>query len=244
MRKKVWEIERETLRTRICKGRKENFCKCKECLEVFNQRIMSSHPMHGVQPIYARAYPQAHMQARFCILRVLLEAGQDFVTITPDEEKGVTVSLDRSKILEVGIPAVGAFLRKIQIYKSTADFEAAKAMYMDNYSHVPADMLALRDIVLAKKKERPLFVQPHLELVPTNGAEGEHEVQLKTFPATMEGVIQSFQARFPAFDEEMLALWRKDREATVPVYLAGGMDGSEKKRHKTENGDRCAAVTA
>jgi dipeptidyl-peptidase-3 len=144
--------------------------------------------------------------------------------------------------LEVGIPAIEAFLQKIQVYKSTADFEAAKTMYVDNYSQVPADLLALRDVVLAKKKERSLFVQPHLELVPAEGAEGEQEVQLRTFPATTEGVIQSFQARFPAFDEEMLALWRKDREAILPLYLAEGMDGSESKRHKAEDGNGGAVV--
>jgi len=182
------------------------------------------------------------MQARFCILLVLLEAGQDFVTITPDEEKGVTVSLDRSKILKVGVPAVEGFLQKIQVYKSTADFEAAKSMYMDKYSQVPADLLVLRDVVLAKKKERPLFVQPHLVLVPAEGVEGEQEVQLRTFAPTMEGVIQSFQARFPAFDEEMLELWRKDREALVPLYLAEGVDGSDSKRHKAENGNGGAVV--
>lgn len=185
------------------------------------------------------------MQARFCILRVLLEAGEGFVTVTPDEDKGVIVSLDRAKILEVGVPAVAAFLTKIQIYKSTADYEAAKAMYVDNYSRVPADLLALRGVVLERKKERPLFVQPHLELVPAaGGAEGEQDVQLREFPATVEGVIQSFQARFSAFDEDMLALWRKDREVTVPLYLMEGMDGSGQgpKRLKAENGNGGAAV--
>ena len=98
------------------------------------------------------------------------------------------------------------------------------------------------DVVLAKKKERPLFVQPHLVLVPAEGVEGEQEVQLRTFVPTVEGVIQSFQARFPAFDEEMLELWRKDREALVPLYLAEGVDGSDSKRHKAENGNGGAVL--
>jgi len=183
------------------------------------------------------------MQARFCILRVLLEAGKGLVTLAPDEEKGLTVSLDRTKILEVGVPAVADFLRRIQVYKSTADVEQARAMYVDSYSQVPAHLLAMRQVVLAKKKERPLFVQPHLELAPGEGA-GEPEVRLREFPATVEGVIQSFQARFPALDEDMLRLWRADRDVVAPLYLREGIDGSGAgpKRYKVQNGDGGAAV--
>ena len=181
---------------------------------------------------------QAHMQARFCILRVMLEAGQDFVTITPDEEKGVIITLDRSKIMTVGLPAVEIFLKKIQVYKSTADYAAAKAMYVDGYSVVPADLLALRDVVLAKKKERPLFVQPNLVL------KGE-EVSLMEYPATVEGVVQSFQERFPALDEDLLALWRKDKEAMLPLYLrAGATDGggAHKRRKSADMEDEKVQV--
>ncbi|TFJ82224.1 hypothetical protein NSK_006553 [Nannochloropsis salina CCMP1776] len=189
------------------------------------------------------SWGQAHMQARFCILRVLLEAGKGLVTLAPDEEKGLTVSLDRTKILEVGVPAVADFLRRIQVYKSTADVEQARSMYVDTYSQVPAHLLALRQVVLAKKKERPLFVQPHLEL-PPGEAVGEPEVRLREFPATVEGVIQSFQARFPALDEDMLRLWRADRDVVAPLYLREGIDGSGAgpKRYKVQNGDGGAAV--
>jgi dipeptidyl-peptidase-3 len=46
------------------------------------------------------------------------------VSIVPDEEKGVLIHLDRSKVLTVGVPAIEAYLRKIQVYKSTADYAA------------------------------------------------------------------------------------------------------------------------
>lgn len=38
----------------------------------------------------------------------------------------------------------------------------AKAMYVDGYTAMTPEMLKLRPVILAKKKERPLFVQPHL----------------------------------------------------------------------------------
>lgn len=51
-------------------------------------------------------------------------ASAGFVSIVPDEEKGVLIHLDRSKVLTVGVPAIEAYLRKIQVYKSTADYAA------------------------------------------------------------------------------------------------------------------------
>jgi hypothetical protein len=52
------------------------------------------------------------MQARYAILRVLLEAGQGLVSVSSEK-----VALDRSKILSVGRPAIGSFLQKLNVYK-------------------------------------------------------------------------------------------------------------------------------
>ena len=46
------------------------------------------------------------------------------------------------------------YLNRIQVYKSTADYDAAKEMYVDGYSNVSDEFLEMRTVVLEKKKER------------------------------------------------------------------------------------------
>uniref|UniRef100_A0A803TDX5 Dipeptidyl peptidase 3 n=1 Tax=Anolis carolinensis TaxID=28377 RepID=A0A803TDX5_ANOCA len=65
------------------------------------------------------SWRQAHMQARFVILRVLLEAGGGLVSLRhvtgEDGKPDAVVTLDRSKIAAVGKPALERFLRKLQV---------------------------------------------------------------------------------------------------------------------------------
>jgi dipeptidyl-peptidase-3 len=134
-----------------------------------------------------KKWGQAHMQARYVILRVLLNAGEGLVQIKRTSDN-VIVSLDRSKITTVGKKAIGDFLVKLQVYKSTADVENGTKMYGE-LSQVDDEFLAIRDVVLAKKKPRRVFVQAHTSLVNGN-------VQFQEFEPTPEGLIQSFVTRF------------------------------------------------
>jgi len=150
---------------------------------------------------------QAHMQGRYCILRVLLEAGGGLLelkrTTGENGQPDVQVVMDRAKIKTVGKKAIGNFLLELQIHKSFGD-QAKGAAFFNKYSEVPADMLELRAIVMARKEPRKLLVQPNMSLAP-DGA-----ITLKTFDATPVGMIESFVARFPAKDDELMALYRQE----------------------------------
>jgi dipeptidyl-peptidase-3 len=138
----------------------------------------------------ARKWGQAHMQARFAILQVFLEAGKDFCELrsTKDDVSDLTIWLDRTKIESHGRPAVNAFLRKLNIYKATADLKAGKDLY-DTYTHVNEWFATkLRPEVVRQAKPRKVFVQANTFL------EGD-DVVLKEYEPTPEGLIQSFVDR-------------------------------------------------
>lgn len=130
---------------------------------------------------------QAHMQARFAILQILLQAGEGLVQFEETDDD-VVVVLDRSKILSVGHKAIGDFLHKLQIWKATADVTTATEYYKKLTSLSPAD-LKRREKVMAKKRPRRVFVQAHTEVK-------DGKVTLQNFEPTPEGLIQSFLARF------------------------------------------------
>ncbi|XP_069036565.1 dipeptidyl peptidase 3 [Lepisosteus oculatus] len=161
-----------------------------------------------------RSWRQAHMQARFVILRVLLEAGQGLVTLRPttgaDGQPDAVIALDRDKIRSVGVPAIERFLRRLQVHKATADVEGGRALY-EGYSAVtddePPHFLRLRQTVLLRKEPRKMFVQANTRV------KGE-AVELLEYEGTAAGLIRSFADRFPEdaerIEEGLLELSRRD----------------------------------
>jgi dipeptidyl-peptidase-3 len=158
-----------------------------------------------------KQWRQAHMNARYVILRLLMQTGEDFlkleqITNPEDGKPDVQISLNRYLIPTVGKKVVGDFLLKLQVYKSLGDVENGSKLYND-LSVVPEDMLELRSIVMARKEPRKLLIQPYLKQ-PEN-----KDVELVNFPLTTFGMVESFVARFPAQDPELMELYETDKEA-------------------------------
>uniref|UniRef100_T1IIF5 dipeptidyl-peptidase III n=1 Tax=Strigamia maritima TaxID=126957 RepID=T1IIF5_STRMM len=155
-----------------------------------------------------KTWGQAHSQARYVILQVLLEAGEGLVNVTQttgsDGKPDLLLTLDRSKIATVGKDAIGMFLQKLQVYKTMAAIKQASEMFL-NYSAVLEDskipFYKYRDIIVARRQPRKMFVQ-------ANTFVKEGKATLKTYEATHEGLIQSWVDRFPT--EEIILDMRNE----------------------------------
>ncbi|XP_030216618.1 dipeptidyl peptidase 3 isoform X3 [Gadus morhua] len=151
------------------------------------------------------SWRQAHMQARFVILRVLLEAGEGLVRLEEvagaDGRPDARITLDRTKIRTVGKTAIQRFLCKLQVLKATADVAGGRALY-DGYSAVTDsgshNFLRLRDTVLLRKEDRKMFVQANTRV------QGE-AVELVEYEGSVAGLICSFTERFQEDAEQLEA---------------------------------------
>ncbi|TFK19126.1 aflatoxin-detoxifizyme [Coprinopsis marcescibilis] len=138
-----------------------------------------------------RKHGQAHMQARLGITQHLIKSGIARLEEIHNESgqlENLYVRVDRQQVLNRGKEAAGKLLIDLQVRKSTADGAGARQFYTDLTTPVEGWEGEIRDLVLKKKLPRKIFVQPNTFLV-------DGEVQLKDFPLTHAGVIQSYIER-------------------------------------------------
>jgi dipeptidyl-peptidase-3 len=119
----------------------------------------------------------------------MLSAGPSFITLhsTLPDHSDLEIRLNRDEIKSLGVPAVGKYLQKLHIYKTTADFEEGNKLY-EEMTSVGEDMAKYREIVMKKKLPRKQFVMANTVL--ENG-----DVKLKEYEATPEGIIKSYAER-------------------------------------------------
>ena len=125
------------------------------------------------------------MQARYAILQVFIKSG--LVKLDTSIPGDIMIHLDRSKIESVGVPAVGDFLMRLNVYKATADSVNGGKFYEDATS-VSDEFVKLREIVLGQKQPRKVFVQ-------CNTFIQDGQIVYKDYDASLEGVIQSYVER-------------------------------------------------
>ncbi|KAF3933402.1 hypothetical protein ABW19_dt0207713 [Dactylella cylindrospora] len=127
-------------------------------------------------------------EGHFGIMRILLNAGDNFLTIKEDSTaKTLTVSVDRSKIKSHGSPALSDFLLKLHMFRSTADVKGCREYY-EELTTPDETFLRWREMIVANKPPQELFVQDNTFLK-------DGEVVLKEYPATLEGMIESWVDR-------------------------------------------------
>lgn len=153
----------------------------------------------------AEKWGQAHMQARFSILKTFLRAGEGFCVVDVEDGAGgledLTVRIDRDKIRSVGRRAVERYLQALHVCKATADLEGGKALYEDMTRVVGVGRQGedeggegfwakqVRDLVLKRKVPRKVFVQANT----VEDAEGG--VKLVEYEDSVQGMIRSWAER-------------------------------------------------
>ncbi|KAJ8319543.1 hypothetical protein KUTeg_002891 [Tegillarca granosa] len=185
---------------------------------------------------------QAHMQARFVILRVLLEAGKNFVKIQKitgdDGKEDILLTMERSKINDVGKEAIGNFLRKLQRWFTNIEvvynyrgglqlwrwFTVIEVRWFTNIEVVyryRGGVYSYRGEV--NDTEEPHFLslrsivlerkQPRKMFVQHNTYMEGGKVKLKQYESSAAALVQSFVDRFPSTDIDQIIqdLWDKDK---------------------------------
>jgi len=148
---------------------------------------------------------QAHSCARWVILQTALRASKEAAARTgkkpavevviSEDKKDMRLEVDRSQVMDVLYPAVNQLLLKLQVYRATADSENGWRMWED-ISAVDLsnpDVATWYDLVLNNHKPRAVFVQPFTQV------EGD-TARLLVFPNTPQGMIESYETRYPTDD--------------------------------------------
>lgn len=140
-----------------------------------------------------RRWGQAHVNARYAIMRQLMRFGVAKLELVGDSD--VCYSVDRSKILTDGVAAIRDLLVHLQVFRATADYEGAREFFGTGLSAVDPDDPFINEVrrrIVAKKGARRVIVQ----CVPVLN-ESDGSVTLKSYEASPLGMIESYQDRYP-----------------------------------------------
>jgi len=154
-----------------------------------------------------KKWGQAHLNGRHVITAVLLEGAKDFIRIkevVKDGKPYLYIGMDRNKIKSSGKEALGNFLKRLQVYKSTADPEGLKMF--EAYSQVSETFLNYKKIIELHKRPRRLELQCDLKI------EGD-QIHYTSYPETFEGIIESYMDHYRYNVDEVFAIWKEHKES-------------------------------
>jgi len=136
-------------------------------------------------------WTQAHSQGYFAIFKHLLMEGDGVLTVHHDAStSALHVTVDRTKIISNGKPALGRLMCALHIWRCTADVEACRPFY-ESLTSVEGVYEAWRQVVEKRPERRVKFVQGNTSLVYTV----EGDVECKEYEESDEGIIQSWAER-------------------------------------------------
>ena len=92
------------------------------------------------------------------VRNIHLQENLQRAAITAASSIDLLLTLDRTKIESVGVPAMGKFLEKLQVYRSIGDYESGKKLF-DSYSQFDDKWLKWREIIIAKQKPKTMMIQ-------------------------------------------------------------------------------------
>lgn len=133
-----------------------------------------------------KIWGQAHMRARFGILKCLVDAGVCSLDYKEDDFLDLTLKIDESKLDNVAVEALGEFLNKLHVYKSTASVKEGVEFYTQMTTVTP-EYAKFRDVVLSKKL-------PRKQIIQANTVDGD-SIEVREYEESEVGMIQSYVDR-------------------------------------------------
>jgi len=163
----------------------------------------------GFYSIESNEWKQPHRAGVYAIMKVLMEAGNDFIKLeegkTAEGIPTVILKMDKKQIWTTGKKAMGEFCKHLQVYKSTADVEMG-TKYFKKYLEVDEKMLRFREIITATKTPR------RMELFYDLKRNENGKIEMVKFEKGFEGLIKSHLYHYQDSYEDVYHVWndRKD----------------------------------
>ncbi|KAI4685081.1 hypothetical protein J4E81_008893 [Alternaria sp. BMP 2799] len=136
-----------------------------------------------------KKWTQAHSQGYFAIFKHLLIEGNGVLTVHHDANtSALHVTVDSTKIISHGKPALGRLMCALHIWRCTADVGSCRSFY-ETLTRVEGVYETWRSVVATRPERRAKFVQGNTFL-KKNG-----EMEYREYEESDEGIIRSWAER-------------------------------------------------